>query len=356
MKFKIELNQPIYLLISAFLVLCIAMPYSCKKANISNQPPDCSADSFVLLESDTRLSINRLVGEEIIMIKEFEINEHTHYAYDGCHYLVLADNEERNIKVYHWSGRFYLEEEIPHEIEIVTVFTEGKNVFIGGYPGESKFLQFNIQNREWHFPHIPEFLNLSGKAIDDFVIHNNQLIAIDNIFTPKYFLFYDLKEDAEVEYKSDFFHRIPYPEYITKGEISPDFIGVLSTTTSGWSGYFDHIIIYPLDNMEEEVFVLPSKIIDQLNPREGRIIDFLIYGNEIIFAHDDHGLGRIYMEEEFFREDIDIFEWDYEFYEPFIEYIDLDGFVSLTHVPDAPYFIATTINSQEEYEHRVFPY
>ncbi len=352
MKFKITLKQPIYLLIPVFLFFCIAMPYSCKKANISNKPPDCSADSFVLLESDTRLSINRLVGEEIKIIKEFEINEHTHYAYDGCHYLVLADNEAGNIKVYHWSGRLFLKEEIPLEIDIVTVFTEGKNVFIGGYPGESKFLQFNIQNREWHFPYIPEVLNMSGKAIDDFVIHNNQLIAIDNIVTPKYFLFYDLKEDDVVEYNSKFLHRHYFPEIIDKAEISPDFIGVLSTTTSGWFGYYDQVIIYPLDNMEEKVFVLPSKELRNFE----KIVDFLIYGNEIIFAYDRHGLGRIYMEEEFFREETDIFEWDYEFYEPYIEYIDLDRFVSLTHVPTAPYFIATTINAQEEYEHHVFPY
>nr|MBS0036952.1 hypothetical protein [Saprospiraceae bacterium] len=353
MKFKININQPIYLLISAFLVLCIAMPYSCKKAKISNKPPDCSADSFVLLESESLISINRLRGEQIEVIKEFEINEHTHYAYDGCHYLILADSEERNIKVYHWSGRFYLEEEIPLEIEIVTVFTEGKNVFIGGYPGESKFLQFNIQNREWHFPHIPEILNMSGKAIDDFVIHNNQLIAIDNIYTPKYFLFYDLMEDAEVEYKSKFLHRNLQPEYITKAEISPDFLGVLSTTASGWVGYYTHVVIYPLSNMEEEVFALPSKRFDQGS--EGRIVDFRIYGNEIVFAHTKHGIGRIYMDEEFFHEEMDIFKWDYEFYEPYIEYIELEGLVSLTSVPDAPYFIATTLNAQEEYEHRVFP-
>lgn len=354
MKLKIKFQQPFHLLIPAILVLCIALPYSCKKSKIANQPSDSPPDSFVLLESDSRLSINQLQGEQIELISDFGINEHTHYAYDGSHFLILADNEAGNIKVYNKSGTFYFEEKLPLEMEIVTVFTEGQNVFIGGKAGESKFLQFNLNTREWYFPHIPEFLNISGKAIDDFVIHNNQLIAIDNIFTPKYFLFYDLKEDTEVEYKRKFFHRHHYPEVIAKAEISPDFIGVLSTTTSGYAGYYDHVVIYPLDNMEEEVFALPSKELGNLGER--RIVDFLIYGNEIIFAYDDHGLGRISMKEEFFREETDIFEWDYEFYEPLIEYIDLDRFVTLTHVPDAPYFIATTIISEGEYEHRVFPY
>ena len=336
------------------LLFLLIFHFSCRKANILNEPPDCKANSFVLKESASTVSVNRLVGDQLEQINEFEINENSFYAYDGCHYFILLDNEKQTMKVYQRSGRFYYEESFPAEIQLKSVYTDGKNVYIGGYDGDAKFLQYNLFHREWHIPYVPEFLNVPGKSIDDFVIHENQLIAIDNIYIPQYYLYYNLSDDNMVEYTHKMLHRVFYPNTIKKAEISQEYLVVKALKASGWVGYYDLIVLYSLDDMEGDYMILPSRRIQDYD--NDRFVDFLLNENEIILAHKGYGIGRIEIDEMFFAESPDIFEMDYEFYEPFIDYRELEDLHALTHVPNGHYFIATTIGMDGNFEHHVFEY
>lgn len=312
------------------------------------------ANSFVLKESETAVSVNRLLGDQIVQINEFEINENSFYAYDGCHYFILLDNEKQTMKVYQRSGRFYYEESFPVEIQLKSVYTDGANVFIGGYDGDAKFLQYNLISREWHLPYVPEFLMQSGKSIDDFEIYENQLIAVDNIYIPQYFLYYNLNDNKVVEYSHKILHRAHILNKILKSEISQEYLAVKAIVTSGYTGPHVLIVLYSLDDMEGNFMILPSRRINDYDT--DLLVDFLLYENQIIIAHKGYGIGRLEIDEMFFDESPDMFEMDYEFYEPYIEYIDLKDLRALTHVPNDHYFIATTIGVDGNHEHHVFSY
>src|SRR5690606_14964784 len=88
---------------------------------------------------------------------------------------------------------------IPFGIKPKSILLNEHNLLIGGEMGNEILVQYNLQSKRWYNLQIPKEVMFPGKAIDDLVVNDSLLIAIDDIVMPKYVLFYKLKPQGKLE-------------------------------------------------------------------------------------------------------------------------------------------------------------
>ena len=160
---------------------------------------------FVLPHNKNNLSINQWLNDTIktIDIYPFAFLQKITVS-DGQQYLIIAHKND-SLSLYNFKNKAETTIKIPFELFINTIFIQYQQVFIGGQISNTKkneefLLVYHIQNKTWETLFIPSKIKKIGKGIDDFAISGDTLMAIDNMVTPKYILYYKLQPNSSPLY------------------------------------------------------------------------------------------------------------------------------------------------------------
>lgn len=252
---------------------------------------------FILLKDKNTISINSYKNNSINQIKTFPITEKSIYTTDQKERIVVLDTAKNQVTIYNIkSGEIKLT--IPFEIKPKSIFIDENNLFIGGEKGKEILIQYHLKNEKWYQLEIPSEVVVWGKAIDDIVVNDSLLIAIDNIVMPKYVLFYrkNSTDKLELLHFRELKHNGAY-ESIHQGRITETYIGLLSDTYSGYVGATNHITVY--NNLDlSSSFALSS---NQNDKNYHTFTDFILINDKIVIASKEKGLGIFEIKESYFK-------------------------------------------------------
>jgi len=244
---------------------------------------------FLLLKDENTFSLNAYINSEITEFRVFTVSEGSLITTDKKDRVVIIDTSNNAIIIHCIHTFKETKLSIPYNITPKTIFLSSENIFIGGTIGEELLIQYHIQSDSWYKLDIPEEVTFWGKAIDDLVVSDNFLIAVDNMMLPKYALFYHINPNGKLlfshfrELKSNGAY-----EEIHQGRISHKYLGIYSNTFSGYTGPSEHITIY------KGIDLISSFAISMKTSREHNfqiINDFLIIQDKLFIAHKINGLG-----------------------------------------------------------------
>ncbi|SEI04527.1 hypothetical protein SAMN02927937_02934, partial [Paenimyroides aquimaris] len=252
---------------------------------------------FILLKDKNTISINSYINNSINQIKTFPITEKSIYTTDQKERIVVLDTAKNKVTIYNIkSGEIKLT--IPFDIKPKSIFIDENNLFIGGEKGKEILIQYHLKNEKWYQLEIPSEVVVWGKAIDDIVVNDSLLIAIDNIVLPKYVLFYrkNSTDKLELLHFKELKHNGAY-ESIHQGRITETYIGLLSDTYSGYVGATNHITVY--NNLDlSSSFALSS---NQNDKNYHTFTDFILINDKIVIASKEKGLGIFEIKESYFK-------------------------------------------------------
>ena len=185
---------------------------------------------FLLLKDKEIISLNTYENNIINEKNTFAISKKTIFTTDQKERVAVLDTVKNFVTLYEIQSSEKIELPIPYDIKPKTILLIDDNLFVGGEMGEEVLLQYHIQSGKWYQLEIPESISSKGKAIDDLVINDSLLIAIDNAIFPKYILFYRLENSDERLAFSHLKTVIGHSknEYIYQGRITPDYLGLRS--------------------------------------------------------------------------------------------------------------------------------
>lgn len=253
---------------------------------------------FLLLKDSRTISINSFENNKINEIKTFAISEKSIYTTDQKERIAILDTAKNDITIFNINSSNQIKLSIPFEIKPKTVLLNNDNIFVGGEMGKEILIQYHLKNEKWYQLEIPSEVVVWGKAIDDLVVNDSLLIAIDNIVMPKYVLFYRLNSNGRLDlshYKG-LKHNGAY-ESIHQGRITETYIGLLSDTHSGYVARTNHITIY--NNLDfSNSFALSS---NQMDKKYHTFTDFILINDKIVIASKEKGLGVFEIKESYFN-------------------------------------------------------
>lgn len=257
-----------------------------------------SGNLFLLLKDRKTLSINSFENDKINELKSFSISEKSIYTTDQKERVAILDTAKNSVTILNLKTSKEVELTIPYEIKPKTILLNDDNLFIGGEMGKEMLIQYNIQSQEWYKLQIPVEVMFPEKAIDDLVVNDSLLLAIDNIVMPKYVLFYKLnsKGKLDLSHFKGLKHNGAY-ESIYQGRITNKYLGLLSNTYSGYVGRTNHITIY--ENLElTSSFAISS---NQNDKDYHTFTDILIVKDKILIASKEKGLGVFEIKTKYFK-------------------------------------------------------
>lgn len=300
--------------------------------------------NLYLLQKDKKtISINSFENNKINELKSFSISEKSIYTTDQKSKVAILDIAKNDITFFDIHSSNQRKLHIPFKITPKTLLLNNDNLFIGGEFGKAILVQYHLQTEKWYQLAIPEVIEtFIGKAIDDLVVNDSLLIAIDNIVEPKYVLIYRLNTSSKLELSH--FKGLKYNgayEDIHKVRISGTFIGLLSDTHSGYVGESSHITIY--DNIGlTGSFVLSS---NQHDKDYHTFNDFLIVKDKIVIASKEKGLGIFEIKNTYFKKSTENenFSFNHEESTSKIKYSKYDNkdVIKLTLIPNTTKVIVT---------------
>ncbi len=304
---------------------------------------DSDKDYFLLLKGEGSISLNTYENGKIKEQRTFAISEKSIFATDQRKRVAILDTAEKSVILYDIQTAKEIKLSIPYDIKPKCILLNNENVFVGGKMGKELLVQYHIQNEKWYQLEIPEKLSRRGKAVDDIVINDTLLIAIDNIIIPKYILFYHLNSTERLAFshfktlKSNGVY-----EHISKGRITPQYLGLLSKTFSGYTGSSEHISIYEDLDLTSS-FAISTKA--QFN-------DFLLIGDKLLIAHKYKGLGIFEIDKTYYNRDrfdnvqVEENKVDYKQY-------GHKNVIQLTQIPHTTKVVLTIENIEKEIRHEI---
>jgi len=254
---------------------------------------------FLLLKSNEAISLNTFENSIIEEHKTFKISQKSIFTTDKKTRVAILDTVKSNIILYDIQSSKKTKLTIPYDLKPKTILLNENNLFVGGKMGKEILVQYRIKSNKWEKLEIPEEVLMWGKAVDDIVINDSLLIAIDNLVMPKYVLFYSLKPEGKLELShfKDLKSNGSY-ESIHQGRITEKYLGLISNTYSGYVGSTEHITIY--NNLEfTSSFAISS---NQHVKNYHTFNDFAIIGDRIIIASKEKGLGILKIKDSYFKE------------------------------------------------------
>lgn len=308
-----------------------------------------SGNYFLLISGKNKIALNTFENKEIKKKKVFGINENTIFTTDQKTYVALLDTAQNTVTLVQILSRKKTKLSIPFDIKSRCILINGENLFIGGEMGKEMLIQYQIQSKKWFSLEIPTKVLSLRKGIDDLLIKDSMLMAIDNLVMPKYALFYQLNSSD----KQTFSHFLELKcnrayEHISLGRITSDYIGISSTTFSGYSGASEHITIYDKNNLVKN-FTLSFK-----HPRNGKKVnDFILIGNKLIVSNEKEKLGIFEIDSSYLDLVYEYDECEEKYIEDSYENKQFDGdkemkyqeyeekILGLTIIPDSTRFILT---------------
>ena len=300
-------------------------------------------DYFFLLKDEMTISVNTF-SHTIKEIKTYRISGRSLFTTDHKQRLAILDPDKNYISLYDIRTSRELKLSIPFEIEPIAILLTDENLFIGGKSGKEMLIQYHIQTKKWHQLEIPNEVLQFGKSIDDLVVNDKYLIVIDNVLIPKYILFYHRNSTARLEFSHfKMLNANGAWESIHQGKITPAYLGIYSTTSSGYVGEYEHITIYAGLDLRRS-FAISVK--SQWNLHLFK--DFLILGDKLFIAHKEKGLGTLEIKNSYFdcvyeyesyciSDDVSEDEVTYKQYEN-------EEIMRLTKIPDDKKIILTIRN------------
>lgn len=253
---------------------------------------------FLLLKDNRTISINSFENDKINEIKTFTITEKSIYTTDQKERIAILDTAKNDITIFDINSSNQIKLSIPFVIKPKTVLLNNDNIFVGGGMVGELLIQYHLKNEKWYQLEIPREVVFWEKEIDDLVVNESFLIAIDNIVMPKYVLFYRLNSNGRLDlsHYKELKHNGPY-ENIHQGRISETYIGLLSDTYSGYRGATNHITIF--NNLDfSGSFALSSNKNDK---NYHTFTDFILINDKIVIASKEKGLGIFEIKETYFE-------------------------------------------------------
>ncbi len=253
---------------------------------------------FLLRKDKNTISINSFEKDEIKELKTFPVSEKSIFSTDQREKVAILDTSNNKLTLFDIYSSNQIELDIPFDIKPKSVLLSNKNLFVGGEKSKEILIQYHLSDNKWHQLEIPKKVVFFGKAVDDLVVNDSFLIAIDDLVMPKYILFYHLNLLGKLQlshYKA--LKANGSYENIYAGRITDKYLGLLSGTISGYSGAANHITIY--QNLElTNSFSISSK----LNGADShQFTDFLIVKDKLVVACKQKGLGVLEIKESYFN-------------------------------------------------------
>ena len=251
---------------------------------------------FILQKSDDSISVNSYDDNKINELCAYQLPDSSIYETDGLERLVILDIKRKKIEIHDFIRNKTITEKIPLKIKPLTIFLDKNNLFIGGEVGQEVLIQRNFKTGDWYSLDIPTDVLFPGKAIDDIVVNNDTIYAVDNIVLPKYILTYLNNDSAKCDYlrKIDLKANGPY-ESIRQAMITSDYFGLISDTYSGYSGAAYHITIYDkVDFQNSFAITVESKDMYSLS-------DFVITEDRLIILSRVKGIGTFTFKPNYFK-------------------------------------------------------
>lgn len=305
---------------------------------------------FLLQKNRKKYSINSFKNYQINELKTFSMSKKSIIATDQRERVAVLDTTKNEIQLFdiHTSKETNLS--IPFDIKPKTILINQHNLFVGGEMGQELLVQYHLKNKKWHQLIIPNEVMSYGKAVDDLVVNDSLLIAVDNIVIPKYILYYKLNFSDKLEYShfKELKSNSSY-ESIHKARITKNYLGLLSTTLN-WGTYSEHITLYSDLNLLKS-FAISTDYWEKLN-----FNDILIVGNKLFIANSSKGFGVLEIKEKYFKES------KYEHYifnenidEKLIQYKAYSNreIIRLTKIPNEPKIVLTIKNKRGKIKNEI---
>ena len=324
---------------------------------------------FLLLKDKENISLNTYEDNKIKEKKTFAISEKAIFTTDQKERVAILDTARNSITLYEIQTSKEIKLSIPYDLKPKTILINEDNLFIGGEMGSEMLIQYHIQSDKWYQLEIPTEVLLWEKAIDDLLINDSLLIAIDNIVLPKYILFYQLNtaEKLALSHFKALKSNAAY-ESIYQGRISLDYLALRSSAFSANAGNSEHITIYKGLDLTKSFAI--STWQDKKNYHTYN--DFLIIGNKVIIASKENGLGVLKIKNSYFKNKDNIIfriysylKYGYYFddYENFnreisaskisyIKYKD-ENIIRLTQIPNTAKIVLTIENSRKNIRYEI---
>lgn len=255
-------------------------------------------DYFILMNGKYMISLNTFENSAIVnhmtFETEYEVTGKLIFTTDKKSRVALLNSEDNNILLYDFLSSKETKLTIPYDMKPKTLLLLGNNLFVGGEMGTEILVQYQINHNQWDKLEVPNEVQVFGKAVDDLVVNDSFLIAIDNLVFPKYILFYDLKFEGKLELSH--FRELKANgsyESIHQGIITSEYLGIVSETI-GYGIKNEHITIYSDPDLINS-FALSARF------EEVRAFnDFLLIENKLIIAHRKKGLGIFEIKDSYF--------------------------------------------------------
>lgn len=330
-----------------FSIILITIPVFAQKGHINNE-------YFLLRKDADHISLNAFENGKIKEYALYPAKKSSIYASDGIMYTAVIEKNNRTMTLYSLVNEEIRIKEIPFNMEIKSLLIIGKNIFIGGHSkNRGLIVHFSIDTKTFSQLSIPkDAAFLKAKAIDDLLIDNDMLIAVDNIVTPKYIIYFELLSDkAEYSHYNKLRTNGTY-ERIRKARIANDFIAVLSSTT-GRGGSFDHITVYDKNNIFANFAIsarTSSHFILENDIEFNNFEDFIIIKNHIIIASRQKGLGMVRISQDG-PSKIRNKEINYDNFD--IQSFEIDNFAGLTVIPNTDNFIFSISDEGGKIRHKI---
>ncbi|ANQ51620.1 hypothetical protein MY04_4278 [Flammeovirga sp. MY04] len=298
---------------------------------------------FLLPENNNKISINSFLNSKINRIHIFKTAENSIYTTNQKDKVAIIDIDNNQLQIIDINSLKEIKLSIPFKIKAYSLILNEERLFIGGIKMEPKaidgavLIQYNLKSNEWSELDIPKEVMIHGKAIDDIVVHDNLLIAIDNLVSPKYILYYELKFNNEPSFSYYKKLNVNNPsENIHKARITKDYLGLYSTSWNINMTHNEHLTIYSDYNLKK-YFILSNYENTFFN-------DFILNKDELYIAHRSKGLGVLKIKSNLLKElNKTMFFNDNVLDSSLIEYNDnySGEIIKLTIIPNTSYLVLT---------------
>jgi len=248
-------------------------------------------DYFLLLKNKETISLNTFENNEIKEKNIFPISKKSIFATDQKERVAIFEAAKKLITLYDFQTSKETKLSIPYNIKPQCILLNDDNLFVGGIMEKEMLVQYHIQSEKWYKLEIPEEVSLEGKAVDDFVINDSFLIAIDNLIIPKYLLFYHLNSTGKLIFSHIKEMETTSYEDFHQGRITSKYLGLYSDSMNH-GNYFEHITIYADLKLEKSLTITAKWFsLSDFYRKENNFIDFLIIDNKLFIANREKGLG-----------------------------------------------------------------
>ncbi|MNK30393.1 hypothetical protein D3C87_488100 [compost metagenome] len=305
---------------------------------------------FLLLKDDRTISINSFENDKINEIKTFSISEKSIYTTDQKERVAILDTAKNEVNIFEIKSSAQIKVTIPFEIMPKTILVNNDNLFIGGEMGKEILIQYHLKSGKWFQLEIPKEVIFFGKAVDDLVINDTLLIAVDNIVMPKYILYYHLNSNDKLNFShfKELKSNSSY-ESIHKARITGSYLGLLSTTMNHGT-VREHITIY------SDLNLVKSFAITVGYKKNMTFKDFILVDDKLFIANSSRGLGILNIKNSYFKQS----EYEYDIFnaqvkENRINYKKIKNgeIISLTRIPNEQIIILTIKNAKGEIRNEI---